>query len=187
MNKVIENAYIRTLIEGHYIGFYLENNTLSIYNVKIPFSGKHSISILNIPSSIGGIPVTSIEYNGLTEVDSLQFITLPDTITTIGERAFSGCINLKEITIPGSIKNIPFSFQSCDSLTKVFLHEGIETISSGAFSDCENIFEISFPKSLKYIDYNAFNQSKKIQIVHTNGNEQAINFAKKRNIPYILA
>ncbi len=58
-------------------------------------------------------------YTGCT---NLSGIILPDTITSIGERAFSGCTSLKKIIIPDSVTSIGnAAFESCKSLTEMTL------------------------------------------------------------------
>lgn len=184
MNKKIECAVIQTLVNGYNISFYLQEGTLSAFQVNRHPGTSHTISILHIPSHIGDIPVTSIADFGFVETDTLLLITIPETVTSIGERAFTGCMKLADISIPGSIKTVPFSFQSCENLKMVTFNEGVERIEQGAFSDCENIEVIQFPSSLIYISDDAFKESKNIEIINTNGNEEAIRFAKKRNIKY---
>ena len=71
-------------------------------------------------------------------------ISLPKSVTTIGNYAFAQCYSLTEITIPDSVKTIgEYAFQSCDAATKVTIGSGIETIASGAFYNCYEIKEIT--------------------------------------------
>ena len=72
--------------------------------------------------------------------ENLREITLPPGITSIGYSAFAGCKKIKEIVIPQNVKKIDFdAFKDCISLEKVVcLSDEIE-ISSSAFSGCINL------------------------------------------------
>ena len=83
----------------------------------------------------------------------IEKIDLGKKLTTLGSSAFSRT-NLKEITIPGSIKEIREStFESCYKLKKAVIGEGVETIEDFAFNYDSKLQEISFPRSLKHITY----------------------------------
>ncbi|CEN48957.1 TvBspA-like-625 (fragment) [Capnocytophaga canimorsus] len=53
---------------------------------------------------------------------SLTSITLPNSVTAIGWRAFSGCRSLTSITLPNSVTSIgDYAFWQCSSLTSLTL------------------------------------------------------------------
>jgi len=58
-------------------------------------------------------------------MEIITSITLPNTATVIGKRAFSGCIELTSVTIPDSILNIGvYAFEGCNGLTSVEIPSG---------------------------------------------------------------
>lgn len=68
---------------------------------------------------------------------------IPESVTKIGEGAFSGCDGLTEVTIPGSVQTIRAGvFSKCKNLTRVNILEGVTDIesdglgNSSAFNDC---------------------------------------------------
>ena len=80
-----------------------------------------SDSKVDIPAELGGKPVTEIwgfafaDYSGLTKV------TIPKSVSSIGQAAFAGCNSLTEVTIPKSVTSIGWSaFIECDALTTVY-------------------------------------------------------------------
>ncbi len=185
--EIVVSMYIKE-INIHKLILFLEDSQLSAYTIqRVPsyYPFPHTIKRLCIPNNVEGIPVTSIYSNAFNDIKSLEYVTIPNTIKNIYDRAFNGCSNLKVLIIPGSLKEIGFCFQSCESLKTIKFKEGVETITSGAFRDCENIKKIFFPKSIKFIHDDAFLEAKSIQIIIANDNEEAIAFAKKRNIKYI--
>ena len=74
---------------------------------------------LVIPATIDGKPVTSI--GGDAFVDSrLTSITVPNSVTSIGDFAFYDCASLTSITIPNSVTSIGVgALESCTSLTTI--------------------------------------------------------------------
>ncbi len=61
-------------------------------------------------------------------------VTIPDSVTSIGEVAFSGCTSLTSVTIPDSVTSIGNSaFSDCDSLTSVTIPDSVTSIGYDAF------------------------------------------------------
>ena len=82
---------------------------------------------------------------------------VPDSVTEIGNSAFSGCTSLKELTIPDSVTEMGnYAFYNCTSLSKVKLSNGLTEIGSFAFSDCKRLAEMTIPDSVTEIGRSAF-------------------------------
>ena len=78
-------------------------------------------------------------------------------VTSIGERAFYDCVELKSIEIPNSVTTIGgLAFCWCSSLSSVLLPEHLSTIEWFAFGYCQNITSIDIPSSTTNINYGAF-------------------------------
>ena len=134
---------------------------------------------LVIPSTLGGFPVTKIDAKAFTNCQ-MTSITIPDSIThignqafyncfdlagidlgngvtTIGSYAFCGCNSLTSITIPDSVTSLgPDALQSCDNLVSVTLGNGITIIPSFAFCGCSKLTSVSFGDNITAIDSFAF-------------------------------
>lgn len=85
-------------------------------------------------------------------------LTLPNTITEIGEYAFYMNKNLTEVILPESVRTISKSAFSSSSIKKVVLNEGLETIGDSAFYGTK-IDTMEIPSSVKSIGKGAFQNS----------------------------
>jgi hypothetical protein len=96
---------------------------------------------VSIPSSIKGKPVTTIGYGAFSGCTSLTSVTIPDSVTSIGNQAFY-CDNLISVTFQGTIPASGFddgAFGNYSDLRDKFLTGGIGTYTrtsgSGDYSD----------------------------------------------------
>ena len=71
---------------------------------------------------------------------TLQGVSLPETLTRIGEGAFRDCSGLTSITIPSSIIIIDsYAFENCSGLTSIVLPSTLTSIGSDVFDGCDNL------------------------------------------------
>lgn len=83
--------------------------------------------------------------------------TINANTVIISGRAFYGCANLIEISIPDSVTIMGSSaFEKCTSLSKITLGNGLTDISEKAFIDCTSITTITIPDHIKTIQDSAF-------------------------------
>ena len=101
-----------------------------------------------------------LSSNGnLLLMDDTGTITIPDSVTKIGEGAFANLSGLKTIIIPGTVKEIGSNaFAYNKTLENVIMQEGVEVIGNMAFSNCENLKNVVFPNSLLKIGDMGFYQ-----------------------------
>ena len=84
------------------------------------------------PSSYNGLPIIAIKKEAFKNNTGIQAITIPDTIKSVGENAFSNCSNLKIINVKGS-KTYYDSFDNCRYIEKVKI-DNIDNWCSSIFS-----------------------------------------------------
>jgi len=118
--------------------------------------GNATATDIVIPATYNNLPVTSIAEEGFAYLTNLTSITIPESVTSIGEGAFYGT-SLTSINIPSGVTSInDWVFQSCENLVSVTLPTGITSIGDYAFEECYNLQNINFPEGLISIGEGAF-------------------------------
>ena len=122
-------------------------------------------NIIKVAQSVGVEPNPYVIKDGelmsnngnLLLVDENGTLTLPDSVTKIGEGAFANVEGLKTIIIPGTVKTIgKNAFSNNTTLEKVVIQEGVKTIEGAAFYSCTNLKEIVLPESITSIGKTVF-------------------------------
>jgi hypothetical protein len=122
----------------------------------ISITGYSGPDVVTIPPAISGLPVTGIGDHAFY-YDGLISVTIPSSITNIGQSAFQGCDGLTNLMIPGSVSGIGYyAFYGCSGLTEITLNDGVTTIADGAFEMCSDLTEVTIPGSVASIGYGAF-------------------------------
>ena len=87
----------------------------------------------------------------------LKSLVLPDSVTSIGDKAFWGCKSLKSLVIPDSVTCIgEGAFQYCESLNNLVIPDGVTSIGDHAFFSCESLKSLVIPDSVTTIGGRAF-------------------------------
>lgn len=110
--------------------------------------------------------VKTIEDNAFSSCTYLTKVSIPDSVTTIGSYTFSDCSNLTSVTLSNSITSIESgTFESCVSLTNITIPDRVTSIGQRSFRFCTNLISITFPSSLTTIDDEAFDDCSSLKYV----------------------
>jgi len=123
-----------------------------------------SASVLNIPSFLNNLPVTTIANGAFAGNTTLTSVGIPIGVTTIadgtnlGNGAFSGCTNLASVTAEGLTYIGAAAFDSCSGLTSVTIPSSVTEIDLQAFARDANLTSAVFQGNAPTMGGYVFNE-----------------------------
>lgn len=106
---------------------------------------------IDIPNDVYGIRKHAFSQTAITSV------FVPENVKQLGESAFSGCSNLREIDLSDNIQRIlPYTFHDCVDLKSVKLPKHLKSIYRYAFESCAKLESLILPAELNAIEMDAF-------------------------------
>ncbi|MBR4324328.1 MAG: leucine-rich repeat protein [Bacteroidales bacterium] len=120
-----------------------------------------------------GLLIDSQEQTIISYVGYNKEITIPNSVTSIGDWAFSCCESLQKITIPNSVTSIgEWVFSYCSSLQNIIIPNSVTSIGKSAFDGCSSLKQITILNSVTSIGQNAFEKCELLQqIIIPEGSE----------------
>ena len=110
--------------------------------------------------------------------------TIPDSVTTIGERAFRNCTGLTSVTIGNSVTSIgDYAFSHCTGLTSVTIPDSVTSIGKYAFYDCTGLTSVTIGNSVTSIGGSAFRDCTGLTEINYNA-KAAGDLASNSNVFY---
>jgi len=153
------------------------SNTATITKFLGPVNSANTVDSANpdfydikIPATLGGHTVTGLgeySFSGYLSAaqsnEPYQFgrnihsVTIPQSVTSIGDYAFSRCEKMDSLTINDATTSIgSWAFDECYKLTTLSLGKNITTIGDYAFLDCHTLDNVTIPPSVTSIGKSAF-------------------------------
>ena len=112
------------------------------------FADNYNIASVTIPNS-----VTNIGYRAFWACDRLKNVTMGNGVTNIGESAFYNCSSLTIVTIGNSVTSIGMgAFDGCIGLTSVTIPNNVTSIERGAFDGCTGLISITVEENNSVYD-----------------------------------
>ncbi len=130
-----------------------DQNTIEITS----YTGGYERHAVTLPSEIEGIKVTSIGPQAFYYDNSITSVTIPDTVTYIGDWAFAGCEYLETVNLPASLEVLGDGvFYLCTSIKEIELPETLTVIGQYDFYGCSALAAVDIPASVISIGDSAF-------------------------------
>lgn len=141
---------------------YQFNASTETYTVAGPASDHTSdVALL---AMIDGYPVTSIAENAFV-TSLITSLSMPWTITEIGEGAFKSCSYLEHVTLSPSITEIPNYCFTVTPLKECVVPEGVTTIGLSAFEGCSSLTSLILPSTLTTVNACCFSVGHKSCVI----------------------
>ena len=126
--------------------------------------------VVTVPSQLGGYPVRKVG-NGYPSIfasnsNSVTSIIIPNSVTSIGDYAFYGCLSLNSVTIPNSVTNIgAYAFATATSssfyvmqLSSIAIPDSVTNIGEKAFFGCTKLTNVTIGNGVTSIGAGAFGE-----------------------------
>ena len=121
---------------------------------------------LNINPDISNWDIKYIPSNFFDCNKQIKEFTIPNSVTSIGNRAFASCIGLTSITIPNSVTSMGIGvFSYCAGLTYIEIPNSVTVIENSAFRGCSGLKSVAIPDSVKSIGKWAFDYCRSLTSV----------------------
>ena len=157
----ILDMYDAKIVSGgvHYLyhGGYIPHEIATSNDVigMFMFSECKSLKYVVLPKTI-----KKIDRFAFKRCDKMETLSMPNSVTSIGEEAFNECKNLQNITLPTELLIIDrFAFSNCHSLPSLEIPNKVREIQMRAFGNCKSLKVAKLPNSLKTMDEQAYSES----------------------------
>ena len=100
--------------------------------------------------------VTTVQSNAFKD-NEITSISLPNTISVMGDACFESCSRLESVTLPAGLTSLGNScFYDCRNLASVTLPEGITTLGVNCFYRCTSLTPVTLPEGIEELGYQCF-------------------------------
>ena len=138
--------------------------------VEKQFAGDRKLELAKIPNT-----VSSIGSRAFERCRNLRAVSIDDGTVKIGPYAFNKCMELHALFLPGSIEHFGEAcFRKCRHLARVALPENLTVIENRSFAFCEKLLEIELPKVEFTIGVDAFEGCKALEYIPLSRNVKSI-------------
>ena len=91
-------------------------------------------------------------------IEEIEYLNLPEGLTSIGQYAFNGAISIKEVVLPQSVTALnQYCFMDCHSIHTLNLGPNVVFIGQHALNNCFSLTNLYVPNNVVEIKFEAFN------------------------------
>ena len=101
-----------------------------------------------IPDYVNGIAVTALTDHIFAYQTSLSRVTIPSSVTSIGNYAFFGCQDLSVIIAEGATSISDWAFANCSGIISISIPDSVISIGNLSFWNCTGLTSIIIPDSV---------------------------------------
>ena len=140
--------------------YYILGGQATVYNIdRSPAIPQETSGDITVPATLGDCPVTTIGPCAFYECEAVNSITIPASVASIGDEAFSGCL-MRRVDISSGVTSIgDNAFANCDSLTNISIPASVTSIGDGAFANCDLLESLTLPDSVTSLGDSVFRES----------------------------
>jgi hypothetical protein len=126
-----------------------------------------------LPSSLNGMPVVTIGENACL-LCTFTNITIPNSVTNVGESAFGDCNSLTSIMIPETVCGAAdYWFAYCTNLTTISIPSTLTRLGYGLFLGCSSLREIIIRGNIDLVLDQSFGYCANLRGIYFTGNAPA--------------
>ena len=131
--------------------------------------------------------VTSIGERAFLECRKLAAIEIPDSVTEIGMGAFRYCLHAERLVLSKNLQEIDeFVFFQCQTLTEVTIPDGVTSIGNQSFACCHSLENIVVPASVTFIHSLAFDRCDSLSSMTVAEGSYAQTFCAEQGISAVI-
>ena len=137
-----------------YIGDYAFNGCATLESIDLPeavtlgsscFAGCHSLKTLP------NIQMSEWPNSLFAGCEGLEYVEIPEGVSSLGDYCFSSCVNLSDITVPTSLTSVGQRCFAYTAIKDIKLHN-ITSIPGGLFYNCKNLQSFEIAESVGLIE-----------------------------------
>ncbi len=146
----------QTFVENGITYSVLTDSTVAVASNKGAYAGAVTVpaTVTHNDSAFHVVAVAARAFQASKELTS---VTLPESVTTLGNYAFNQCTALTTVHLPEGLTEVPnYTFYFCTSLTSVNIPDGITRVGRSAFSYCTALSNVTLPATCTELGGSAF-------------------------------
>ena len=102
-------------------------------------------------------PITEIKATSFMSNETLTSVVIPNSVVSIGERAFCVCEHLIKVVLPNNLRSIEYStFGGDEELKEIVIPDSVTSVGDYAFQECKRITGITMGRNVISIGQKAF-------------------------------